>query len=75
MKLSGAVGQTYYIFALSYLDLGLDQILRTAGATRPDNHPCFVSGTPRLASTKPEVRVRYFDAVKDVVLNTRGLTT
>lgn len=52
-------GQTYYIFALSYLDLGLDQILRTAVATRPDNHPCFVSGTPRLTGTKPEVRGRF----------------
>lgn len=52
-------GQTYYVFALSYLDLGLDQILRTAIAAQPDSHPCFVSGTPRLTVARPGIADRF----------------
>ncbi len=52
-------GQTYYVFALSYLDLGLDQILRSAIAAQPESHPCFVSGTPRPAAARPDIADRF----------------
>ncbi len=45
-------GKIYYVFALSYLDLGLDQIVRTSLAVQPESHPCFVSGTPHTVAVR-----------------------
>jgi hypothetical protein len=52
-------GRTHYVFAISYLDLGLDQALRTALAKVPEGNPCFVSGTPRAAGGLPSSTDRF----------------
>ena len=52
-------GRTHNILAISYLDLGLDQALRTAVAQIPQENPCFVTGTPRLAGALPDRSDRF----------------
>jgi hypothetical protein len=47
--------KSYRIFALSYLDVGLDQIANRAIEQQPDDNPCFVRGTPQIKAAGREV--------------------
>ena len=41
-------GVEYSVFALSYLDAGVDEIVRSIGSQLPLANPCFVRGSPRV---------------------------